>query len=122
MWTNWKMYIIIVFKKLYNSFFTQIGFNIEVDQNVFNVRGTVLAVLAYTVAAHQLGGFKVGVGYLHWENADIVCYITWHTGKGSFFNSLIIANNKFNSYYNDTHAVYWGCASYENPSKLWLPL
>ena len=27
------------------------------------VRGTVLAVLADTLAAHQLGGFKVGVGF-----------------------------------------------------------
>ena len=27
------------------------------------MRGTVLAVLADTLAAHQLGGFKVGVGF-----------------------------------------------------------
>ena len=28
-----------------------------------NVKGTVLVVLADTLAAHQLGGFKIGVGF-----------------------------------------------------------
>ena len=41
----------------------QTGFALEVDGNVLSVRGTVLAVLADTLAAHQLGGFKVGVGF-----------------------------------------------------------
>ena len=28
-----------------------------------NVKGTVLVLLADTLAAHQLGGFKIGVGF-----------------------------------------------------------
>ena len=31
--------------------------------NAHHFYGTVLAVLADTLAAHQLGGFKVGVGF-----------------------------------------------------------
>lgn len=41
----------------------QTGFPLEVDGKVLSVRGTVLALLADTLAAHQLGGFKVGVGF-----------------------------------------------------------
>jgi len=35
----------------------------EVDRRVHSIRGTVLVTLADTLAAHQLGGFKVGVGF-----------------------------------------------------------
>lgn len=35
----------------------------EVDGRVRHIRGTVLVVLADTLAAHQIGGFKVGVGF-----------------------------------------------------------
>ena len=42
---------------------TQTGFSIEVNGRMTCVRGTVLAVLADTLAAHQLGGYKVGVGF-----------------------------------------------------------
>ena len=34
-----------------------------VDGHLKNVRGTVLALLADTLGAHQLGGFKIGVGF-----------------------------------------------------------
>ena len=45
------------------SFFLQHGIEIEVDGHVRSVKGTVLALLADTLAAHQLGGFKIGVGF-----------------------------------------------------------
>ena len=45
------------------SFFLQHGVEIEVDGHVRSVKGTVLALLADTLAAHQLGGFKIGVGF-----------------------------------------------------------
>ena len=35
----------------------------EVDGLNQIVRGTVLVLLADTLAAHQLGGFKIGVGF-----------------------------------------------------------
>lgn len=42
----------------------QTGVNIDINGKVHHLRGTVLAVLADTVAAHQLGGFKIGLGFL----------------------------------------------------------
>lgn len=41
----------------------QHGIEIEVDGHIRNVKGTVMVLLADTLAAHQLGGFKVGVGF-----------------------------------------------------------
>ena len=43
--------------------YPQSGFHIDVNGEMSCVRGTVLVVLADTLAAHQLGGFKIGVGF-----------------------------------------------------------
>lgn len=61
--SNTLYFIIFSVCALY-PYFTplQNGLDIEVDGRVHNVRGTVLVTLADTLAAHQLGGFKVGVG------------------------------------------------------------
>lgn len=39
------------------------GIHVEVNGHDHHFYGTVLLVLADTLAAHQLGGFKVGVGF-----------------------------------------------------------
>ena len=36
-----------------------------VNENEVQVTGSLLLFLADTLAAHQLGGFKVGVGFSH---------------------------------------------------------
>ena len=41
----------------------QNGVDIDVNGKVCHLRGTVLVMLADTLAAHQLGGFKIGVGF-----------------------------------------------------------
>ena len=41
----------------------QTGFFLEIGGREIQIRGTVLVLLADTLAAHQLGGFKVGVGF-----------------------------------------------------------
>ena len=43
--------------------YPQSGFHIVVNGEMSCVRGTVVVVLADTLAAHQLGGFKIGVGF-----------------------------------------------------------
>ena len=43
-----------------SSLLLQHEIEIEVDGHVRNVKGTVFALLADTLAAHQLEGFKVG--------------------------------------------------------------
>ena len=55
--------IIYSYFAFFPSFFLQHGIEIEVDGHVRSVKGTVLALLADTLAAHQLGGFKIGVGF-----------------------------------------------------------
>lgn len=45
------------------SFCMQAGIVVQVDGKDTRVYGTVLVLLADTLAAHQLGGFKVGVGF-----------------------------------------------------------
>lgn len=50
----------MVYSTLYDL---QTGVNIDINGKVHHLLGTVLAVLADTVAAHQLGGFKIGVGF-----------------------------------------------------------
>lgn len=42
---------------------TQTGIVVQVDGKETRIYGTVLFLLADTLAAHQLGGFKVGVGF-----------------------------------------------------------
>ena len=39
------------------------GVNINIGGQLVLVRGTVVMMLANTVAAHEIGGFKVGVGF-----------------------------------------------------------
>ena len=39
------------------------GITVVCDGCIHKFHGTVMVVLADTVAAHQLGGFKVGVGF-----------------------------------------------------------
>lgn len=39
------------------------GISVDVSGHSHHFYGTVLVVLADTLAAHQLGGFKVGVGF-----------------------------------------------------------
>lgn len=41
----------------------QTGFMVQVGGKEMRVYGTVLVLLADTLAAHQLGGFKIGVGF-----------------------------------------------------------
>lgn len=41
----------------------QTGFMVQTGGKEMHVYGTVLVLLADTLAAHQLGGFKVGVGF-----------------------------------------------------------
>ena len=68
----------------------QTGFALEVDGKVL-LRGTVLAVLADTLAAHQLEGFKVGVGFSQRKCRQ--CIATSDdigTGLNKFINHIII--------------------------------
>ena len=41
----------------------QEGFSIKVNENNVHFNGGVLLLLADTLAAHQIGGFKVGVSF-----------------------------------------------------------
>lgn len=43
--------------------FVQEGFSIQINGNNVHFYGTVLLLLADTLAAHQIGGFKVGVSF-----------------------------------------------------------
>lgn len=43
--------------------FSQNGMTVQVDDRTQSVCGSVIVTLADTLAAHQLGGFKVGVGF-----------------------------------------------------------
>ena len=42
----------------------QEGFSIKVNENNVHFNGGVLLLLADTLAAHQIGGFKVGVSFV----------------------------------------------------------
>ena len=53
----------------------QIGMMVEVDGHTTKVHGAVLLMLADTLAAHQLGGFKVGVGFALRKCRS--CMATW---------------------------------------------
>ena len=51
------------YKTIMCSYHMQTGIMVEVDGREMRVYGTVLVLLADTLAAHQLGSFKVGVGF-----------------------------------------------------------
>ena len=59
---NVMLYLAIAYY-LSHSIHLQKGFDIEVDGRVCHIHGTLLVMLADTLAAHQLGGFKIGVGF-----------------------------------------------------------
>lgn len=55
--------VIIMMCLLLLNFYTEVGRTVEVNGRIVHLRGTALVVLADTLAAHQLGGYKIGVGF-----------------------------------------------------------
>ena len=62
LWPSWTLVSHYALIKLILCI-PQTGFVMEVNGDVSCVRGTVIVLLADTLAAHQLGGFKIGVGF-----------------------------------------------------------
>lgn len=60
---------------------------VEVDGHVTKVHGAVLLMLADTLAAHQLGGFKVGVGFALRKCRS--CMATWDDMQTKVYNPCI---------------------------------
>lgn len=48
---------------------------VEVDGHMTRVHGAVILMLADTLAAHQIGGFKIGVGFALRKCRS--CMATW---------------------------------------------
>ena len=59
----WYNYYTLCYVHGCTCYFPQTGVTLELNERINDIRGTVLVVLADTLAAHQLGGFKVGVGF-----------------------------------------------------------
>ncbi len=57
------------------NYFSQNGMTLQVSGREMHIRGTVLLTLADTLATHQLGGFKIGVGFA--LRKCRVCVATW---------------------------------------------
>ena len=59
---------------------------VEVDGHMTKVHGAVLLMLADTLAAHQLGGFKVGVGFALRKCRS--CMATWEDMQTKVYSCI----------------------------------